>query len=493
MPRKKEQYKLIIHNIGLVLMYYTIIILFPLVFNIFYPNELKNSYAFLLSAFLSFFIGYILFKATKDVSSTTVTVREGAVIVFFTWLFVVLIGSIPFILVENLTFSQAVFESTSGFTTTGLTMFTDVSKVSKLILVWRSLMQFIGGAGFALIMMGSVIGPKGFGLYHAEGRVDNIAPNIKRSARIITLIYITYAFLGTVLLDIVGMPLFDAFNHSLTALATGGFSVKNASIGEYNNLRVEIVTIILMFLGGTGFGVHYTLWKGNFKAFFKNGEPWLMLTTIFTFSLIMAFNGIGKVFSTFSQGFRESLFQTTSALTGTGFSTVDLTNPLWINFGLGMFILTSLMMAGGGMDSTAGGLKQYRIWVTIKVLLHSVKEFLLPSKSVTKISAWKGQNKNFITNEDIKEIFLVFSMYFFTFFVGSLILSSYGYNLTQSMFEFASAMNGVGLSSGITSPNMPLGAMWTLTIAMFTGRLEFLVVIYAIAKLINDLSESIKK
>ncbi|MBO8160455.1 MAG: TrkH family potassium uptake protein [Thermosipho sp. (in: Bacteria)] len=492
MPKKSEQYRIIFYNVGNVLMFYTIIVLFPILFVFFYPAEWEHIFAFVIPASISFVFGFVLKRLTNVNSSHSVTVREGAVIVLFTWLFVVLIGSVPFMLIEHLTFSQAIFEATSGFTTTGLTMFPKVSNVSKLILVWRSLMQFIGGAGFALIMMGSVIGPKGFGLYHAEGRVDNIAPNIKRSARIISLIYVVYAAAGVILLDIAGMPLFDAFNHSLTALATGGFSVRNGSIGEYNNLTVEVVTMILMFLGGTGFGVHYALWKRNYRALLKNGEPWLMISTIFITAVIITTNGIGKIFTDFSEGFRQAIFQTTSALTGTGFSTVDLSSPLWINFGVAMFILTSLMLAGGGMDSTAGGLKQYRIWITIRLVFHSIKEFLLPSRSITKISVWKGQNRNFITSEDIKEILLVFSMYFFTFFVGSIILSLYGYNLTSSMFEFSSAMNGVGLSVGITSPNMPLGAMWTLILAMFTGRLEFLAVIYAVSKLVIDLYEKLK-
>ncbi|MDK2886762.1 MAG: trk/ktr system potassium uptake protein [Thermosipho sp. (in: thermotogales)] len=493
MPKKSEQYQIIFFNVGSILLFYPIILLIPTIFAFFYPFEWMHIFAFILPSIISLSLGFFLRKISKLESSPTVTVREGAVIVLFTWISVVLIGSIPFVLISGLNFSQAVFEATSGFTTTGLTMFQDVEHASKLILVWRSLMQFIGGAGFALIMMGSVIGPKGFGLYHAEGRVDNIAPNIKRSARIISLIYIVYAVIGVISLDIAGMPLFDAFNHSLTALSTGGFSVKNASIGHYNNLSVEIVTMILMFLGGTGFGVHYTFWRGNFRALIKNGEPWLMISTIFITTLIISLNGLGKIFTDFSEGFRQAVFQTTSALTTTGFSTVDLSNPLWINFGLAMFILTSLMLAGGGMDSTAGGLKQYRIWVTIRVVLHSVKEFLLPSRSVTKISVWKGQNRNFITYEDIKEILIVFTMYFSTFFVGSIILSLYGYSLTESMFEFSSAMNAVGLSVGVTSPTMPLGAMWTLTIAMFTGRLEFLVIIYAITKLVFDLYDKIKK
>ncbi|QTA37483.1 TrkH family potassium uptake protein [Thermosipho ferrireducens] len=487
MPKLSVQYRIISNNLGLLLMLYPIILLSPIFFVSFYPEEMKNIFGFILPAVFSFVMGFLLWKASKLKSSPTVTVREGAVIVFFTWLFVILFGAFPFIFIEGLTFSQAIFEATSGFTTTGLTMFTDVEKVSRLILFWRSIMQFIGGAGFALIMMGSVIGPKGFGLYHAEGRVDNIAPNIKRSAQIIALIYVVYAVFGIIALDIAGMPLFDAFNHALTALATGGFSVRNGSIGDYKNLSVEIVTMILMFLGGTGFGVHYTLWRGNFKSLVKNGEPWLMLSTIFITTIVIALNGLGRIFDSFSEGIREAVFQTTSALTGTGFSTVDLSNPMWLNFGVAMFILTSLMLAGGGMDSTAGGLKQYRIWVTIKAFLHSIKEFLLPSRTVTKLVVWKGQNKNYINNRDLKEILLVFSMYFFTFFVGSIILASYGYNLTGAMFEFSSAMNGVGLSVGITSPTMPIGAMWVLTIAMFTGRLEFLVVIYAISKLVNDL------
>ena len=482
----KRRYRVVSWNLGTLFMGFSLILLFPLIFLIFYPEESSNAYYFVEAAAISFLLGYFLRSVSGLEKSEVVMIQEGAVIVLFSWIGVIILSALPFVFAKILNFTQAVFESTSGWTTTGLTV-VDVTKISKLFLVWRSVMQYIGGAGFAIIMVGSIIGPGGFGLYSAEGRTDNIIPNIRQSANMIMVMYLTYAAAGTLAYILVGMPPFDAFNHSLTALATGGFSTRTGSIGEYNSVPIETVTIVLMFLGTTGFGIHYTLWKGNFKAFVKNGEPWLMLSTVAISTVVIAKDGIGLVFKDGAQAFRESIFQTVSALTGTGFSTVDFTKGSWPIFSTGMFFLTVLMILGGMMDSTSGGLKQYRLYVTLRVILDAVVKFISPRNAVRKIVVWKGDKAKVVDSETIREILLVFSLYFTTYTIGVLILTAYGFNLQDSMFEFASALSGVGLSCGVTSPDLPKGVLWTLTVGMFLGRLEFLVVIYSISKLLRDI------
>ncbi|MCD6449836.1 MAG: TrkH family potassium uptake protein [Thermotogaceae bacterium] len=483
----KRRYRVTLWNLGSLFLWFSLLILFPVIFVIFYPEELHNGLYFVYAAVISALLGYFLQVTSriKKEEASLVTIQEGAVIVLFSWIGVIMLSSLPFVFARILNFSQAIFETTSGWTTTGLTV-VDVTKVSKLFLVWRSVMQYVGGAGFAVIMVGSIIGPGGFGLYSAEGRTDNILPNIKDSAKMIMVMYLTYAVAGMVAYILVGMPPFDAFNHSLTALATGGFSTRAGSIGEFNSFPIEVVTIILMFTGATGFGIHYTLWKGNFKAFVKNGEPWLMFSTVAVTASVVYAKGIHVVFNDKLSAFRDSLFQTVSALTGTGFSTVDFTTNNWPMFSTGMFILTVLMILGGMMDSTSGGLKQFRLFVTLRLIVEAVIKFVSPRSRVREIVVWKGDKPKVVDGSMTKEILLVFSLYFTTYFTGVTILTLYGYSLQNAMFEFASALSGVGLSCGIVQPDMPLGAMWTLTFGMFLGRLEFLVVIYSISKLIRD-------
>ncbi|PLV60469.1 potassium transporter [Thermotoga sp. KOL6] len=483
MASTKHRLRVSFWYVGQLLAWFPAILLLPVVFVIFYPEEWKYITAFLVPAVVSFVSGYLLKKISKLSNGHVVGYQEGAVIVVTTWIVAILLSASPFIITGFLNFHQAIFEATSGWTTTGLTMFPDVESLPHVLLVWRSIMQFIGGAGFAVIMLATLIGPLGASLYGSEGRVDNILPNVTQSTKVIMIIYVTYAVLGMVLLHLAGMPWFDAFNHSLTALATGGFSVKNTSIGFYNSVSIETITIVLMILGGTGFGIHYTLWKGNFKAFLRNGEPWLMGTTIVLATVFLVPHA-SKVFH--ENALRYTIFQVVSAITGTGFSNTDLV-PWVALFPLGVFLLTVIMMLGGMMDSTAGGLKQFRVFVTLKLLVRAIRDFVGPRRKVGKIMVWKGESRRTIDENIIKDMFIFFGIYALTYLLGTLVLMSYGYDPLVSMFEFSSAMNGVGLSVGLTSPDLPVGVLWTMTLGMFLGRLEFLVVFYALARIIRDL------
>jgi len=477
----RKTYSHILGYTGSMLIGFSIVLLIPIFFCFLYPEEWGNSLYFIESAIITFMIGIALRYPNRMNKGNILTVKEGAIVVLLVWTLNIMFSALPFVFSHTLNFTQAVFEATSGWTTTGLTVI-DVTRVSKLLLIWRSLMQYFGGAGFAIIVTSSIIGPAGFGFYHAEGRTDNLLPNVKKSAKMIMLIYGTYAIMGVILYILAGMNFFDAFNHSLTALATGGFSTRVNSIGEFNSKAIELVSIILMILGTTGFGVHFTLWKGDFKAFIKNPEPWLLFSLIVFFTPFVTKNLMG-VFPNLNEAFRHSLFQNISALTGTGFSTVSFNN--WPGFS--MMVLIILMIIGGGMDSTSGGLKLYRVFVLLKLIVIEVTSFFLPKNVVRSYTVWKGQMKRIIDSSIVKEILLIFALYFLTYITGVMILLGYGYDVTDTLFEFASALSTVGLSVGITAPDAPAGVLWIETVGMFLGRLEFMVILYALAKMFRDI------
>ncbi|MFO7882460.1 MAG: TrkH family potassium uptake protein [Kosmotogaceae bacterium] len=489
----KERYRIILGYIGQLFTYFPIIIMLPVMLFFWYSeNQFSEMLPFIYTALIVLVFGLAFRMTFKVKPGTPLTVQEGAIIVVLVWVFGIFFSSLPFYLGDILPFSQSVFESTSGWTTTGLTMVNE-DAIPKIYLVWRSILQFMGGAGFAIIMMSAIAGPGGFGLYHAEGRMDNLVPNVRSSVRRILVIYFGYALGGFIAYTWVGMNTFDAFNHSLTALATGGFSTHSSSIGGFNSISIEIVTIVLMFLGTTGFGIHYTLWKGNFRAFWKNGEPKLMGLTVIVFTPLLLITTFSLIFTGVGEAFRHALFQGVSALTGTGFSTVDVSWWSSKGYHTGLYLLTLLMIFGGDMDSTSGGLKQFRLFAIIKIIFLEIKRFFLPRNAVVETEIWKGEKKQYIKPSLVKEILIIFTLYFVTFGIGTGILASYGHSLADASFEFASALSTVGLSVGITGPDAPLGLIWTETAGMFLGRLEFLVIIFGITKLIKDVRFATKK
>ncbi|AEH50505.1 TrkH family potassium uptake protein [Pseudothermotoga thermarum] len=485
-----QSYTIVLHLLSKLLKLFCFVLLLPAVFSVFAKEFFFCGWAFVVSTFISYMFSVILSRIVKrpEDAPEVITIREGAIMVFLSWVCVIFLSALPYTFARVLTFDRALFESVSGWTTTGLTVMPDIDSACKTILLWRSITQFLGGAGFAIIVMGAIIGPTGFGLYHAEGRVDNIVPNVRRSARIIMIIYLSYALAGAIALWLSGLNLFDAVNHSLTALATGGFSTRNDSIAAFNNLAAEVVLIILMFLGATSFGIHYAFWQRNWTALKKNSEPKQMIFLILVSSTLILISASND--QNFANlGLRTILFQVVSALTGTGFSTTDLKS--WTTFHVGHFVLVILMLLGGCMDSTSGGIKQYRLTVLGKTLHASFKKFFLPRGSVFDVEIWKGTTKKYLDADLIREAFLVSSLYILTYVVGSTALMLQGYSLEESMFEFASALAGVGLSCGVTNYHMPKSTLWTLMVGMFLGRLEFLVVIYALSKMAKDILHSI--
>lgn len=484
----KENYSIIFHYTGIILIITAIALLFPLLLIPFYPTNNREIFIFIGLSSITSILGYTLKNKNKFIINKELSLQDSGIVIILSWSISILIGALPFILTKQLNFSQAIFEAVSGFTTTGLSV-VDVTKTSHMMLLWRSIMQFLGGIGLTVIMLSTITTATGVTLYNAEGRNDKLFPNLKISAKLIVIIYCSYIIIGTILYLLCGISFFDAINHSIAAVSTGGFSTKSTSIGYYNSSSVEIVTIILMILGTINFHTHSILWKRNFKLFFKIDELKFMWFLLFISIPFLFFITINPLFPELTKSIRVSIFEIVSALSTSGFSTVSYSN--WNSFGI--FTLIILMIIGGGTGSTAGGIKQLRIFLLIKLIYWNIKEMFISKKSIRYNYIQKPEGKVIVDNYIIKELLLILAIYLIFFILSVFIFLAYGYDIKSSMFEIASCLSTVGLSYGITSPTTPNFILWIMSIDMFLGRLEFFIIFYSIAKLYNDFKYCIKK
>jgi trk system potassium uptake protein TrkH len=391
-------------------------------------------------------------------------------------------------LIWHLNFTQAIFESVSGWTTTGLTV-VNISEAPHCILLWRSIMQLAGGAGLVIIMLSAIAGPAGPGLSAAEGRGTQLVPNVRRSARLVANIYIAYAVIGVVAYIFSGMSIFDAINHSFAAISTGGFSTRVESIGYWNSSKIECVSLFLMFFGNLNFLTAYLLFTRKFRAVSRNGEirlfAFLFTVSLLTLLLLVTL----PLYQNLEKSIRIAVFESISALTTTGFSTVSYNN--WNS--TGFLFLIVLMLIGGGAFSTAGGIKQYRIYLLLKSIQWRFQRAFLPKTAITDNSVWFGEMEETINDNYISQISSFVFLYLAVYVIGVAILTAHGYNLRDSLFEFASALGTVGLSIGVTQASTPKLVLWSETIAMFLGRLEFFVVIISIVKIFRDFIAFIRR
>ena len=477
----KQRYAAILSSVGMILVLVGLVMLTPLLVLPAYPGEAKNAWAFALPACSLGLAGLWLKKLFRAASQRALSIQEGGMIVLISWIVAVVFSALPFMFLLGHTFSQAVFEAVSGWTTTGLSM-VDVTKASPMILLWRSITQLAGGAGLAVIMMSAIVGPTGAGISIAEGRGDQLVPQVRQSARLVLIIYAGYAVVGTLSYRAVGMSFFDAVNHTFAAISTGGFSTHVENIGYWDSPAVEGVSIPLMLIGNMSFVTAWSLLRGRFRSVIRNGEVRVMTVLIPLSAMAVLIFTCQSIFPGLEKATRVAAFETISALTTTGFQTVGYGN--WNDFGI--FILIVLMLIGGGTCSTAGGVKQFRLYLLYKLLVWDIARALLPRSVIMERPIWEDDRRVFVDDARVRQVGVFVSLYSATYLLGVLVMCGCGYTLKEALFEFASALSNSGLSVGVVSPQMPGTAMWALTLSMFLGRLEFLVVITSLIKLVGD-------
>lgn len=486
--KKSSGFALIVHYIGAVAIVIGCILLVPLIMLIPFPQEIEEAKYFIIPGTLCIAAGYFLFHMGEERYKWKNYKNKENIIVTLAWIIVILLSSIPFVLTGKYNFTQAIFECTSGYSTTGLSV-VDVAKTSHIFLFFRSVMLFVGGIGLVLVVITVLSDRYGMKLFEAEGHSDKMVPNLLQSARVIFLIYSGYIAGGTVLYIAFGMNWFDAVNHAVAAISTGGFSTQAESIGYYHNIGIEVVTIVLMFLGGTNFMVHLALLKGKFRKVYTDCEFRFSLFVYPLSAVLLAVLAGYPAAKNMSEGVRMGLFQAVSAMSTTGFQTVDSfkswSSPM-------LFIMIMLMMIGGGAGSTAGGIKQYRVSIAVKEIFWNFrkkignKRTIVPEKITRCGEHIEVDGQLYRSNMDFIFLYIIFMG------IGTMIFTCFGYSVQDSMFEMASSLSTVGLSMGITGYDAHPLILWTSTIGMFLGRLEIYIVFITAARACLGIKNKLK-
>ncbi|HMK54152.1 MAG TPA: TrkH family potassium uptake protein [Methanobacteriaceae archaeon] len=451
-------------------------------------GEGKYILPFVYSAFISMIVGAFLYKLfKKDVDLSL----KGAMI-FSTgiWLIACAIAALPFYFSGDLTYLDGYFEAMSGFTTTGFTMYANLDTAAYTMDFWRGFMQWLGGIGIIVLALTILSSPSVniMRMYTAEGRDERILPSIRHTTRIIFYIYLGYTAVSIILFKVAGMPVFDSVFYAFSALSTGGFAMQNASIAHYSNFWIELVAMIVMVIGATNFALHYAVIKGKWKEYFKDIESRVSWFFLAVGTILVAYFLYTTPFygHDFLLSLRYSVFQVVSALTTTGLQTSSGTEITNQYAGMGIFILTLLMIIGAGSCSTGGGIKWIRIGIMFKSVWWEIKSLILPKSA--KISKKIRHVKDVAIDDDIIKLTGLFVfIYLVVYFVSVIILLFYYQNVAQVLFEVASAVGNVGLGSGLMTSTSPDITKIVFIIDFWVGRLEIWPVLLFLAILIRNM------
>ena len=439
----------------------------------------EGSHSFISSSFVTIFIG-VLFVLANLEKEFKLNLRQTFLFSSLAWVMVATFGSLPFLLSsQDFSLSEAFFESMSGITTTGATIISDLDNSPKSILLWRAIMQWLGGIG--IVVMAITILPLlkvgGMQLFKMEGpdSTEKILPRTIEVAAIIISTYIILTFLCGFFYWIFGMSIFDSVSHSMTTIATGGFSTHNESIGFFNNSNIEIVASIFIILGSIPFISYLKFVQGNKSVFFQDvqikGLVYLLtISTLIMFLYLLIINYESSIFDKI----RISSFNVISILSGTGYVTDDF--GLWGKFSLVFFLL--LMFIGGCAGSTACGIKIFRLQMLLIFLKNQIKRLISPNSVI--ITKYNNQK---ISDNFINSVIIFIFTFLFIFLIIAMLLSISGLDFITSISGAASSISNVGPGLGdVIGPNgnykdIPDISKWILSVGMLLGRLELFAVL----------------
>ncbi|MHA7131883.1 TrkH family potassium uptake protein [Algoriphagus namhaensis] len=430
------------------------------------------------SSLFSLTIGVVLFFSfSKD--DRNIRKREGYLIVALSWVVMSIFGMLPYLLSKEIpTFYDALFETLSGLTTTGASILTDIESMPKGLLFWRSMTQWIGGLGIIVLTVAifPLLGIGGIELFVAESpgpTSDKVHPRISETAKRLWYLYVGLTFLAGLMYWIGGMTFFDAINHALTTLATGGFSTKNASMAYYDSAFIQYTAIFFMFLAGTNFTIIYFGFLGKFKRVWKSDEFKTYALALLAIAVVLYYPFFAAGGATAEEAFRNSLFTVVSLVTTTGFVTDDYTQ-----YGQGVtFLCFMLLFLGGSAGSTAGGIKFVRHLTFIKNSWLEFKRLVHPRAIVPLLI-----NGDRVTGRIITHIMNFLLIYLLTFVLGALVLSLAGYDLPTSLGAVATSLGNVGPAIGMVGPVdnfaffSPFAKVF-LSFIMLLGRLELFTIL----------------
>ena len=467
--------KPVLNILGALLIFLGISLIFPAIIAFLYAENDFNS--FLVTIGFSIVLGLIIFLITR--TQEELRAKDGFIIVTFGWLFFALIGALPFYLSGYIpSFTDAFFETMSGFTTTGASILTNIEALPHGLLFWRSFTHWLGGMGIILLSLAilPLLGVGGMQLFKAEvpgPTPDKLSPRIKNTAELLWGVYLLITILEIILLKFAGMDWFDAACHTFGTMATGGFSTKNASIGHYNSATIDAIIIIFMIMAGTNFALHYRALRGKPLIYWKDPEAIFFIGIIGVASLIIGFDVWSNNGESIGTSAQHSIFQVVSILTTTGYGTADYEQ--WsVSSQLILFIL---MFLGGCAGSTGGGMKIIRSLILLKFGRNELKRLIHP-QAVLPVKI----GNTVVSREIVTNISGFFLLYISLFVFGILFMSALGLDIASAFGSVAATINNIGPGLGSVGPtdnyaHIPVAGKWFLSFLMLVGRLEVYTVI----------------
>ncbi len=433
----------------------------------------------LISAAVAIGIGAVLHLLFRNAKAEIISQREGMAIVAIGWTAIGLFGSLPFYISDPaFTFVDACFEAVSGFTTPGSTVLTDIEAVSRGLLLWRSLIQWLGGMGIIVLSVAILpfLGVGGMQLYKAEVPSpvpDKLKPRIRDTAMILWKVYALLTAVEIILLMVGGMGLYDALCHAFTTLPTGGFSPKNASVAHYDSVYFDMVILVFMTLAGINFSLHYQMLRGRTLAFWQDAECRFFIGAVLLLSLVVSFNIHGVVYESFGRALRFGAFQVVSIVTTTGYATADYEN--WP--AMSQLILLLCMFMGGSAGSTGGGMKCLRIMLCFKYCYREIFSLIHP-RAVARI---KIGGKT-VPDDVMRSVLGFLVLYMGLFALFSVLLAGVGVDFVTSFTAVASCIGNIGPGFGAVGPvenfaHLPDLGKGLLILCMLLGRLEIFTMI----------------
>lgn len=468
-------YKIVLKILGTVLTWEAVLMVPSLIIAL-----IDNSYdstAFITSIVIVSTAAFLL--KNVNIKGHNMKKREAFASVAICWLAMSIFGALPYYLSGAAPiFIDALFESASGFTTTGASIFNDVEALPRGLLFWRSFTLWIGGMGvlvFTLALAPS-LGARSIFIMQAESTgptPGKLVPKLSETARILYVIYSIMTVITIVLFTLSGMPIFDAFIHAFGTAGTGGFSSKALSFGTYDNHILEWATAILMFLFGINFSHYFLIYRGDWKTVLRNEELKIYSITVLAAIILISINIMSVYNNSIYDTLRYSVFQVTSIVTTTGFSTTDIN--LWPMFSKSVILI--LMLLGSCSGSTAGGIKFLRVIIMFKTVLYEIKHTIHPNS----IQTIKVDGKT-VDSDTVKSVLAFFFVYMAIIFAALMVLSLDDFNFSTTFTAAVASISNIG--SGFETIS-PLGnfsgfsrlSKTTMTLLMIIGRLEIIPVI----------------
>ncbi len=457
----------------------------------FYYDE-TSKWGILNAGIITIAVGLVLYFFNKP-DNKKIQKKEGYLIVTFGWLTLSITGMLPYLLSGSIpSVTNAFFETISGYSTTGSSILTDIESMPKGILFWRSATHWIGGMGIIVLTIAilPLLGIGGMQLFMAEApgpSADKLHPRITDTAKRLWQIYVLLTIVEFLLLKVAGMNWFDAINHAMATVSTGGFSTKNASVAHWNNSPlIQYIIIFFMFIAGTNFVLTYFALKGKFRKVIQSEEFKYYLFGVLTISSIIAVMIIfyqdpalqttinhPMVFGKVESAIRHALFSVISVVTTTGFVSADFT--MWSFFVTAMFF--SLFFLGGSAGSTSGGVKIVRHIVMLKNSFLEFKKSLHPNAIIPVRYDGKAVKQTIVFN-----ILSFFVFYMLIFISGTVVLALFGLDFYSAIGACASSLGNIGPAIGSVSPvdnfnHLSIGAKWFCSFLMLIGRLELFTVL----------------